>query len=297
MLPLPEEVSVPVLADWAELWCLAEAGRASRAELARVLQDSLDGGGPSVDDVWMELGRRESLLAYRYPFEVSGAALSLTNWRREHLSYVALSLMASASTFYFARPAEWNTHARLFEHLSALALEGYIQGRAVRIGWPRQGDVPVDFQDMILMLRDVLNEAGPGPSAFELMPNAKDGGVDVVAWKPFADSRAGQLIMLGQCAVGRGWATKLSDFSERIWNRLLEPAVPPVRAFLTPFTGPDAGRWDGVCLEGGVVFDRLRLVEMVRRNPEGDLRRRLAGWCREHLKLIRTVLADDGWTS
>lgn len=295
MLPLPERTSAAELGDWAELWCLVEDGRASRAELNKTLTEAFGSQGPSVDDVWMELQRRASLLGPAYPFEATPTAITMRPWSGEHLAYIALTLMAITSSYSYAKPVEWSTHARLFESLSVLALGGYVQGRALHIGWPRTGEAPADFKEMILFLRDELNEAGPGQGIFETIPNAKDAGVDVIAWKPFRDTRAGQLVVLGQCAVGRNWAEKLSDFNDRTWDRLLGCAVAPVRAFFTPFTGVDAARWDGVCLEGGIVFDRVRVAESIQAVFRGEFRRRLAKWCRECVATTRERLALEGW--
>lgn len=295
MMPAPPDSASASLADWAELWCVINAdGRAPKSELNRALTEA-SFGDSAIDDLWLELTRRETLLGTEYPYNAGRGLLQRAPWRRGHLTYIALLLLASGMTYDVARLTGWSEEAKLFEHIAARALNQYVSGEAHRIGWPREGEVPAGFAEMLQFLKDELNEEGPQGNVMNLFPEAKDGGVDVVAWRPFRDRRRGQLILLGQCAIGRNWNNKLNDFSMERWRRYLGSLVPPVRAFLTPYAGVGSSQWDGVALEAGIFMDRMRISEMAGTLPAGPLRRRTAKWCRERVETVRAALQKDGW--
>jgi hypothetical protein len=295
VIPIPTEATTESLADWAELWCAINPdGRASRSELQQVLVESqLD--DLAIDNTWLELTRRETLLRGDYPYLVARTALLRTPWRRPHLTYCALLLIASGMTYDIARLATCNEEARLFEHIATRALTQYVSGTARRVGFPREDEVPAGFEEMLRFLRDELNEEGPLGNVMSQYPEAKDGGVDVVAWRPFRDRLSGQVIILGQCAIGKNWAEKLTEFSMERWRRYLGSVVPPVRAFLTPYAGTGSRQWGGVNLDGGMFLDRIRICEMVGVLPSGPLRRRIVGWCRGRVDTVTRAIEQGGW--
>jgi hypothetical protein len=90
-----------------------------------------------------------------------------------------------------------------------------------------------------------------------------DLGIDVVAWRPFADSRGGNLHLLVQCATGADWQEKLADIDLEVLKDHLHLGVPPIRVFATPLviSLPEA-RWTRVVRRGGLFLDRPRLLEL-----------------------------------
>ena len=91
------------------------------------------------------------------------------------------------------------------------------------------------FREKIGHLCRQLGEGG-GVKA-EASPNLRDGKLDVVAWKPFADSWQGKLMIFGQCKTGTHYRDMLmqlqpDDFCAK-WLRERPPVV-PLRAFLFP---------------------------------------------------------------
>lgn len=296
MVPVPPNDSAAALADWAELWCLtADDSRASRAELERALADSSTGES-AIDDAWHELGRRTSLLGLDYPFCADRTGLRLRQpWRHAHLTYNVMLLLSTAVTHDLAKPTHWNEEAKLFEHIATAAMRSYVSGKAHRIGSPREGAVPVGFEEMLEFLRDETNEEGPLGNILNMYDAPKDAGVDVVAWRPFRDSLCSQLILLGQCAIGGNWPDKLQDFSMERWKRYLGCVVPPVRTFLTPHSNSDPDRWGGIALDAGVFMDRMRIAEMVPVLGPPSVRRSAAAWGRTRVTNLRDALRAGGW--
>jgi hypothetical protein len=108
----------------------------------------------------------------------------------------------------------------------------------------------------------------------------KDGGVDVVAWRPFADQRPGVVIAYGQVASGLDWRDKAvtNDLHSDFLNWMSdEPALHYLPLMFVPFVQhedvrPTAKRsFDTVTKDRlsrlekrlGVVVDRFRMTELL----------------------------------
>ena len=97
----------------------------------------------------------------------------------------------------------------------------------------------------------------------EKPPGAGDGKLDVVVWRVFPDRRAGGLFGFGQCKTGIHWKTHLTKLEPREFCRryFQQPLIiDPVRVYMVPHrvNGSD---WDHHTGEGGLLFDRCRLVQ------------------------------------
>ncbi|MBI4557567.1 MAG: hypothetical protein HY706_08290 [Candidatus Hydrogenedentes bacterium] len=115
---------------------------------------------------------------------------------------------------------------------------------------------------------------------------ARDGKLDVVVWRGFTDRRSGQLIAFGQCKTGKHWRddlTKLQpeDFCQK-WMRK-PPAVKPVRLYFIS-DRVLLSEWYERCVDGGILFDRCRIVEYAGDLPPGLLRR-IDMWVRAACKI------------
>lgn len=156
--------------------------------------------------------------------------------------------------------------AQVFEDVCAHAARSYLGpgAEAVAFGFPRRGDMPPGFSAALQTLVHRMGEGGrPGGDALN-MPDQNDGKLDVVAWKHFADGRAGKLIAFGQCATGANWRDKLSDIHDtkgwcQKWLRNI-PLVGPVRFFFIPHRIP-RDLWPGTAIDAGVIFDRCRIAQ------------------------------------
>ena len=124
--------------------------------------------------------------------------------------------------------------------------------------------MPPGFAAALQVLADRMGEGvGPGGDALN-SSDQNDGKLDVVAWKHFADGRAGKLIAFGQCATGANWRDKLSDIHDtrgwcQKWLRHV-PLVGPVRLFFVPHRIP-RDLWPSTTIDAGVIFDRCRIAQ------------------------------------
>lgn len=296
------------LADWIEFQSLTKSRRvATRADYL-ALYDLLDDGrtdehdletgeglepeilegvrSTAADEVLDELEYRAVVLRGHYPFQldvrdqtwsVSPIAGTLDpETEAARLSYL-FCLLASAIRDNRFRGDDALTQAipALFQAISARAAAGVLGGEVISFGWPRPGGTA--FQPA---LRDASRRLRLG-KPLESIPlwskgHEKDAGIDVIAWRDFADKRPGKLVLFGQVASGNNWTQKsvkndtscfLSWFSQR-------PTEHFIPAIFIPFPQHHdcAGRGDeafeNVAVadawlreqQFGLVIDRLRIV-------------------------------------
>jgi hypothetical protein len=106
----------------------------------------------------------------------------------------------------------------------------------------------------------------------------KDGGVDVVCWRPFRDGRAGFAVLQCQCTVRANWWSKDDDVVIEKWRGRIDFGKDPIIALAIPFAVDAAfDQWDEVRRSVHVLLDRMRLCELITpvRVPDLD---RIATW-------------------
>ena len=186
----------------------------------------------------------------------------------------------------------------VFQAIAVEAAAGVLDGES--ISWPRP-----DGSAFLPALHEASRRLGLG-TPLESVPlwskgQEKDVGIDVIAWRGFADQRPGKLILFGQVASGRNWTGKsviaetsnfLSWFSQR-------PTEHFVLAIFIPFpqhhdcAGRDGHTFETVAADEawfreqkfGIVIDRLRIVDTaarrlaeLRKTGEADTLKEMSVW-------------------
>jgi hypothetical protein len=132
--------------------------------------------------------------------------------------------------------------------------------KGVVFAWPPVGDRPTGFDEAIIWLVDLMDL--PVGHAYR-PPAQKDGGVDVVAWRPFADRRSGFPIVLAQCTLQQDFAPKAKDIDLELWKRLLSLEMSPLPVLATPqVLAASSSSWSEIARRC-VPFDRLRLLSVL----------------------------------
>lgn len=120
---------------------------------------------------------------------------------------------------------------------------------------------------------------------FECEPSSRvrsqDGKLDIVVWRRFADLRPGKLIGFGQCKTGSNWSSELArlrpeDFCRK-WMCRMPPVLPVRMYFIADRVLSD--QWHETSVDGGLVFDRCRMVEYSASAPD-ELVARIERWVR-----------------
>ena len=300
MFKLPNQLpsrhaGVHELADFAEVMCCLD-GQISLQGLSRYLvrmddndinegcDDTEDIIHEKMDDVIFEMQRREEACAGGYPFtwklSRNGGVIVFNADERSCIDAAVYVYLLLGTRLKMDRD---RTHAgidgtNLLEHLAEHVVGAFLgpKSKSFTFGTAAGGS----FQDRVNALCRELGEGGRlREEEAKTAARAQDGGLDTVAWIPFADRQTGKLVVFGQCKTGTGWrehATRLQprDFVDR-W--LTDPIlVEPVRAhFVAEAISPE--EWRRLSISAGLLFDRCRLVEYGAHLPEPVLAD-LAAW-------------------
>ncbi len=294
-VPLPTRADAVGLADWAEATLLAEERKkVSTSVLRQRLRDGLhiqdDDLDVSLGLLSNEVSRRKKLAAPHYPFNYGPVGLQL-DAAVSKIPYEFM-LWASVSPSFRRTKEKDGDYAEvdfLFDKLVQVAAASYFGADAssVRFSWPSPEGRPKAFEDAIPWLADLMNL--PVGEA-KTRPEVKDGGVDVVAWRPFRDRRSGFAVLLCQCTVQVQWTGKGKDIIVDKWRAWLSLGKDPVTALAVPFVAASAlSQWDDIRRTVHIPLDRLRLCELLGAAPIPHLDD-LAEWS----KVQRESLAASG---
>lgn len=285
MLPLPEtgvcasrhthNCKLQLFCDWLEGSLLFKnETRLSRTDIVDVLceeeiYDDQAFASEWLDNVWSELERRRCLLDGVAPFDVAPRVITRKRTWDQVPAYafcVLAPLLQSSATW---RPAytkarlakHYAQQGLLFERISDEALQG-AGWRTYRTGW-----ASTRAKRLPAVVADVAQQVGEPEYAnwtTNVSPNANEAGLDVVFFRTFNDGRCGFPIYLAQCAAGDDWDTKLHTPILAVWQKLIDFAAPPHKAFALPHSlGAEDLRRVTVKVEG-MVFDRYRLHDASR---------------------------------
>ena len=248
------------IADWIELAILAGGNKGNTThKIQKWANDWANLSELQVASGIKVMERRRGLLGPKYPFEVNEFAI-VFNQSMELSAYIYLLLItrpASSVSWQNAIPTQ--DESDLFEEFVALALKDYLgePAEAIPFGWPSKFGRPLEFPLAIDWLADKLGlKLG---SAFR-PPRRKDGGVDVVAWKPFKDRRSGFPIYLVQGTLQKEFVSKSRDIDLRIWAGWLEMDHDPVSILAIPRSIAPGESWNEITANS-IIFERFRLVE------------------------------------
>jgi hypothetical protein len=210
---------------------------------------------------------RKKLLGDAYPFDIDGVRLI-------HRSSVSgmyeFCLAISNAQSIVSKP--YVVLPRLFERTTVGILKRYFgeDTKAFHLGWPRTPKSR--FKHAVAPLQNGYSEWVWGPEiGLPEDPDyltVKDETVDFVIIKKLLDSRGGRFYVLGQCACGNDWPTKLKEPNLEQFKKWFRPdyLVTPVNAFTTPFLlGAETLR-ETARRSKAIVFDRARLVAAAERS-------------------------------
>ncbi len=150
----------------------------------------------------------------------------------------------------------------LLEELAAEVAREYIGARADSLVFGTAAEA-AGFPDKVNDLCNKMGEGGGFVNRDKSPPSAKDGKLDVVVWKGFADGAAGKLIGFGQCKTGTHYKSQLaqlqpSSFCQK-WMRD-QPAFMPIRMFFIA-EALSRGHWYSTVSDAGLLFDRCRIID------------------------------------
>ena len=183
---------------------------------------------------------------------------------------------------------DYNEQGELFELLTQESLEKQFSDWRVKpTSWSRTQRTRL--QEVVNRIADWLGE-GPGGDISEWIgPRDKDGGLDLLCYRPFPDKRVGFPVYLMQCASGQNWTEKVDEPDIDLWQRLIGFVIPPQKAFAIPFALND-DIFRRQCREiRGLFLDRYRLLAAARyckRWESASLKNRIIKWAEPRINQL-----------
>lgn len=233
-------------------------GDSSRWEIAR----------EAAEDSFKELRWRSAWLGNHYPVQFDGDESVI--WDVVSPSselYRFLVLLRAKQLARGSMEAGTPVPGHLFEELLTQATNAYLKdGQAVRFGLgadgTRGGGLPVSLPAAVDDLAQRMHEtAGDNP-----LGKSGDYGGDAIAWRPFGDRRAGQLVLIAQGTISQeAWLTKQvprrwQDGRGRVIKLLAYPV--PAVGFVESMSLYSSTFWNGAEFNS-IPFDRLRIVSLL----------------------------------
>lgn len=249
------------VADWIETTLLVRGTRPlGNDELYAIADAEIDAGPPQVGLGLRVMKRRSDLLGDLYPFDVNQVAVRSRETANQ-MPYASLVFLTPDSIARQSVIKDCTSEMEvLFERITETALSNLwgSGGKALRFGWPSDVGRPQEFDAAVVWL---AQQIGIEPGVGFRPPKRKDGGVDVVGWRPFTDGRGGVPLILVQCTLQSDILSKASDVDTRVWASWLVMDFDPITALAVPQTIPAGTLWDQLALRG-MVLDRVRISEL-----------------------------------
>lgn len=286
-MPDLEVTSTEAVADWIETSVLISAsGHFGRDKLDDLANVEINAAPMKIAMALEVMSKRASTLGDCYPFVVSDLAVLR---RASPLgSYYAslLHLTPNSVARQTVRATETAEMGELLEEIAETALANFwgVGGNALSFGYPSRHGRPEAFDQAVIWL---ARQIGLEPGRGYRPPRRKDGGVDVVAWRQFADRRPGFPVALAQCTIQAETFTKTTDIDLRLWASWLAMDSDPLSLLVLPGTiraaGPDWQQLTTVVM----VVDRVRLMDLLSRVPNTNWD---GSWAQETTCALRTLM-------
>lgn len=268
------------LADLIELSLLRD--NLTSASTAAVREKVADVASNEMTELGLNvMQRRERVLRNSYPYRLNAIGVRRSE-TPESLPYIAMLLFSQRRAPFRTNAGALQKAAILFESLTVRAMIQLLgpSAEAIRFAWPSEEGRPPNFPDAVRWLAGRMGV--PVGSAFR-PPRRQDGGVDVVAWRPFPDGQPGFPIFLTQCTLERDFVHKSADIDLRVWAGWLAFDIDPTCVLAIPFTVESAEDWREMATRV-IVLDRLRLSTLL---AEAFLPEELAPWVNDELTSLR----------
>jgi hypothetical protein len=271
-------------ADWIETVCLTHVSNGIPLHAIQDFADQYaDFREMQVTLALNAMKRRADVLGRLYPFHIDDLAVRVDASRAQGIYAALLFLSRTSSGTPWLGASSIAQHAELLELVTCAALKKLLgeESQAIPFGWPSKVGRPAEFQNAIPWLADLMGlEVGSGFRP----PRRKDGGVDVVGWKPLGDGRSGFPISLVQCTIQQDFVSKARDIDLRLWAGWLALDRDPLTVLAIPRTVAPGPTWNEVSANS-VLLERIRLTRLCGSDEIQDAKDLVVS----HLGLLRSL--------
>lgn len=283
--------NLEILCDWIEGNILfdEDEDRLSVADIVDILIEEniceeQDYAEEIVNDVWNALERRLNWIGSEVPFSVIYPDVTRTDSWQDAPAHSFCILVSLAQCYrgwwHCISNGNYNEQGELFELLTQESLEKqFLDWHVKPTSWSRTQQAKL--QEVVNRIAAWLGEGPRGDINEWIGPRDKDGGLDLLCYRPFPDNRVGVPVYLMQCASGQNWIEKVDEPDIDLWQRLIGFVNPPQKAFAIPFALSDDifKKWGREIK--GLFLDRYRLLAAARyckRWESSSLKERIIKW-------------------
>ena len=247
--------------------------------------DDLD---QSFDDILTELTNRRKASAKKYPFEIGKYSIRLKSEDAIYKDLYIFLLLSTRLNMTKDKNQNGVDATLLFEEICAIAVKNYLGHNTQSFVFGTAADA--SFQDKVKDMIAKIGEGGYFNPPYNIDPTQKkDDGVDVVAYKNFADGKMGKLIAFGQCKTGTSswkdgkFKLRPSDFCI---NWFASPVVyTPLRLLFICDTMNEGNTFFDD-QQGFIVFNRFRIMEYLPESLDNSIIIRVKKWLQGALQKI-----------
>ena len=261
------DVQTGVLADWLEANLLFWEPRITSSDVVDLLLayatfvGDQEHGYAIASRGWQELRQRKRWGGIADALAIGADVIETkTDWRESLIwsFFVLLSIQRVFPTWAKVH-ADYPTQGMLFEQVVEAICPAIFPGwRSYRTGW--SPDDAKDIPAIVGELQSRIYVLGSPDLERWVKKESKDGGLDIVCYRPFADEREALPVYFLQCASGRNWRDKVATPNSAFWQKVLDAAVQPSTGIAAPFV-VDGDELRRAGLEGQtIVLDRLRML-------------------------------------
>jgi hypothetical protein len=290
-------VELDVLSDWMEASVLFSVSpQLPAAEIVDFLvqeeiYDEQSFCWGRIEEALTEV-RRRAKMGPAFPIQVVGRKMDrlVGSWEElpAHSFLLLLTLSQRYDKWKDVMPIDYNLQGELFEQLTMESLKAQFPDWVIQpTGWSKTH--PTKLGELVTQIAGQLGEL-QGEVKVWTDPEAKEAGLDLLCYRPYADGYVGVPLLMLQCASGK-WDEpgKLKTPDLDIWTKIIIFASKPKRAFATPFCFLRDDFKKIVARVDGVLFDRYRLVTSrdERQWVSEELKKKLRAWITARLDKIQ----------
>ena len=291
------------LADYLELLCIVNGGEYSINDAQPqidIISDEDDQEGIMNEDDLIhddlqfaleEIDRRHDACGGHYPFISDRNSIRYCPGESDREQKLALVykylLLATRLNMIQYKLSGDIDGTLLFEELSAIAVQHYFgnNSESLVFGTGAKGG----FREKINLLIEKIREGVEAKDPEDTTHDEKDGGLDVVVWKPFADNNRGKIIGFGQCKTGTEWRKQVGslnpdDFCKSYFKE--QPISTPVNLFFVAESFRENS--ETIYRKAGIMFDRCRIMENIP-DISDDLIKRIRIWVDGNMPIVNNA--------
>lgn len=286
-----------VSADWIEASILFDDPEFSVGDMVDVLIESQICSGEDQDlahqiaeEAWRELTLRKTWRGIPPSVSISDTRVSTTqSWEDDVLrSFLVLLSLLRIYPEWAEAHKDHVTQGNLFEKVVEVVCPALLPGWSIyRAGWSPDNTkrIPEIVEELCarLFTRGAVDlDAWVGPAD-------NDGGLDIVCYRSFGDSREAGPVFFLQCASGKNWRDKVKTPDPNAWAKYLNTAVQPSTGIVAPFVITDFELRRAGLVGQTVVFDRIRILSAAQERGitlEGGLLDEVREWMRPRVQQL-----------